>query len=85
MRWLEVVPPGSTARLALKPPMFHEPGGSSIGVEAADVLGEHARPRAIGGIDIDPEPARTPGAPLTFVLCDPDANHIVVGEQPPTA
>ncbi len=83
MRWLEVAPPGSTARLALNPPMFDEPGGSSIGVETTDVLGEHARLRAIGGIDLDPEPMRTPGAPLMFMLRDPDGNHVVVVEAPP--
>jgi lactoylglutathione lyase len=82
MRWLEVAPPGSRARLALNPPMFDEPGGSSIGVETTDVLGEHARLRAIGGIDLDPEPMRTPGAPLMFMLRDPDGNHIVVVEAP---
>ena len=83
MRWLEVAPPGSTARLALNPPMGGEPGGSSIGVETADVLGEHARLSAIGGIDLDPEPMRVPGAPLMFMLRDPDRNHIVVVEAPP--
>jgi len=62
MRWLEVAPPGSRARLALNPPMGGEPGGS-IGVGTADVLGEPARLSAIGGIDLDPEPMRTPGAP----------------------
>jgi lactoylglutathione lyase len=82
MRWLEVAPPGSRARLALNPPMFDQPGGSSIGVETTDVLGEHARLRAIGGIDLDPEPMRTPGAPLMFMLRDPDGNHIVVVEAP---
>jgi lactoylglutathione lyase len=65
MRWLEVAPPGSRTRLALNPPMFDEPGGSSIGVETADVLGEHARLTAVGGIDLDPSPERTPGAPLS--------------------
>src|SRR4051795_12632454 len=54
-RWLEVAPPGSTARLALNPPMGAEPGGSAIGVETSDVLGEHARLSAIGGIDLDGE------------------------------
>jgi len=73
MRWLEVAPRGSTARLALNPPMGGQPGGSGIGVETADVLGEHARLRAIGGIDLDPEPMRTPGAPLLFMLRDPTA------------
>jgi len=82
MRWLEVAPPGSRARLALNPPMGGEPGGSSIGVEAADVLGEHARLSAIDGIDVDPEPMRTPGAPLMFMVRDPDGNTVVVVEEP---
>jgi catechol 2,3-dioxygenase-like lactoylglutathione lyase family enzyme len=85
MRWLEVAPPGSRARLALNPPMYDKPGGSSIGVETSDVLGEHARLKAIGGIDLDPEPMRTPGAPLMFMLRDPDGNHVVVVEGPPAA
>ncbi len=85
MRWLEVAPPGSRARLALNPPMGGEPGGSSIGVETADVLGEHARLSAIGGIDLDPDPMRTPGAPLMFMLRDPDGNVVVVVEEPPVA
>ncbi len=85
MRWLEVAPPGSRARLALNPPMGGEPGGSSIGVETADVLGEHARLSAIGGVDIDPEPMRPPGAPLMFMLRDPDGNHVVVVQEQPGA
>jgi lactoylglutathione lyase len=85
MRWLEVAPPGSDARLALNPPMNDQPGGSTIGVETTDVLGEHARLTAIGGIDVDAEPMRTPGAPLMFMLRDPDGNQIVVVEAPPTA
>lgn len=80
MRWLEVAPPGSRARLALNEPMGGQPGGSSIGVETTDVLGEHARLSAIGGIDLDPEPMRTPGAPLMFMLRDPDGNTVVVVE-----
>lgn len=81
MRWLEVAPPGSTARLALNPPMGGgAPGGSAIGVETADVLGEHARLTEIGGIDLDPEPMQSPGAPLMFMLRDPDGNTVVVVE-----
>jgi catechol 2,3-dioxygenase-like lactoylglutathione lyase family enzyme len=83
MRWLEVAPPGSRTRLALNPPMGGTPGGGSIGVETPDVLGEHARLSAIGGIDLDPEPMRTPGAPLMFMLRDPDGNVVVVVEEPP--
>jgi catechol 2,3-dioxygenase-like lactoylglutathione lyase family enzyme len=82
MRWLEVAPPGSRARLALNPPMNAQPGGGGIGVETKDVLGEHARLTAIGGIDLDPEPMRTPGAPLMFMLRDPDGNTVVVVEEP---
>jgi catechol 2,3-dioxygenase-like lactoylglutathione lyase family enzyme len=85
MRWLEVAPPGSPTRLALNPPMGGRPGGGSIGLETPDVLGEHARLRAIGGVDLDPEPMRVPGAPLLFMLRDPDGNVVVVTEGPPTA
>ena len=85
MRWLEVAPPGSRARLALNPPMGGEPGVSAIVLETADVLVEHARLSAIGGINLDPEPMRTPGAPLMFMLRDPDGNTLVVVEEPPAA
>jgi catechol 2,3-dioxygenase-like lactoylglutathione lyase family enzyme len=82
-RWLEVAPPGSVARLALNPPMGASLGGGGIGVETADVLGEHARLRSVGGVDLDPEPMRSPGAPLMFMLRDPDGNVVVVVEAPP--
>ena len=83
-RWLEVAPRGSSARLALNPPMGGAtPGGSSIGVEATDVAAEHARLTAIGGVDVDAELTRIPGAPLMFMLRDPDGNHIAVVEAPP--
>ena len=77
-RWLEVAPPDSVARLALNPPMGGAPGGSSIGVEVEDVLAEHARLAAVGGIDLDPAPMDVPGAPLMFSLRDPDGNHVWV-------
>jgi len=80
-RWVEVAPADSAARLALNPPLGGPPGGSSIGIEVPDVLAEHARLTAVGGIDLDPAPAQMPGAPLMFSLRDPDGNHIwVVGE-----
>ena len=82
-RWVEVAPPGSRARLALNPPMGDRPGGGAIGVETPDVLGEHARLRTVGGIDLDPEPMRVPGAPLMFMLRDPDGNVVVVVEPAP--
>jgi lactoylglutathione lyase len=81
-RWVEVAPPGSRARLALNTPMHDTPGGSAIGVETPDVVAEHRRLSAIGGIDMDPEPMSSPGAPLLFMLRDPDGNHIAVVEEP---
>jgi lactoylglutathione lyase len=81
-RWVEVAPPGSVARLALNPPMFDQPGGGSIGVESAEVLAEHRRLADAGGVDLDPEPMRVPGAPLMFMLRDPDGNTVVVVEAP---
>src|SRR3954447_4360038 len=80
-RWLEVAPPGSRARLPLNPPMGNQPGGSGIGVETPDVLAEHKRLSALG-VDVDPEPMRTPGAPVLFMMRDPDGNHIAVVEAP---
>lgn len=77
-RWVEVAPPGSHARLALNPPMGTNPGVGGIGIETPDVIAEHRRLAAIGGIDIDPEPMQTPGAPLLFMMRDPDGNSIAV-------
>jgi hypothetical protein len=65
--------------------MNDTPGGGSIGVETPDVLGEHARLRAVGGVDLDEEPMNVPGSPLMFALRDPDGNNIWVVEAPPTA
>lgn len=81
-RWVEVAPPGSHARLALNEPMGGTPGGGGIGVETADVLVEHRRLSAVGGIDLDPEPMQNPGAPLLFMVRDPDGNHIAVVQSP---
>jgi|GEM_PF-117091 len=82
-RWLEVAPAGSSARLALNPPMGGAtPGGGSIGVESTDVAAEHARLSAVDGLDVDAELMRVPGAPLMFMLRDPDGNHLAVVEAP---
>jgi len=75
-RWIEVAPAGSVARLALNPPMGGTPGGAAIGVEVDDVLAEHARLTAVGGVDLDPTPMQMEGAPLMFALRDPDGNQI---------
>lgn len=77
-RWLEVAPPGSTARLALNPPMYDSPGGSAIGVETPDVEAEHARLTAIGGVDMDAVFEEQEGVPPMFMLRDPDGNSVTV-------
>jgi predicted enzyme related to lactoylglutathione lyase len=83
MRWLEVAPPGSTARLALNPPMRGEPGGSAIGVETADVRAEHDRLSSIDGVTIDTPPMEMGGAPPMFSIQDPDGNQIWIVQTPP--
>ena len=82
MRWLEVAPPGSTARLALNPPMRDEPGGGAIGVETTDLRGEHERLSAIEGVTISTPPMEMGGAPLMFSVADPDGNNIWIVETP---
>ena len=37
---------------------------------------------SIGGIDRDPEPMETSGAPLLFMMRDPDGNQIAVVQSP---
>ena len=85
MRWLEVAPPGSIARLALNSPMRNEPGGSAIGVETTDVRGEHDRLAAIDGVTISNPPMEMGGAPLMFSIADPDGNHIWIVERSPAS
>jgi lactoylglutathione lyase len=85
MRWLEVAPPGSTARLALNPPMQGEPGGSAIGVETTDVRAEHERLSAIDGVAIINPPMEMGGAPLMFSIADPDGNQIWIVQTPPAS
>jgi catechol 2,3-dioxygenase-like lactoylglutathione lyase family enzyme len=79
-RWLEVAPPGSTARLALNPSMREQdqPGGGAIGVETADVQAEYDRLKALGDVQLDSEPMASPGTPTLFMMRDPDDNHIAV-------
>ena len=82
-RWVEVAPPGSTARVSLNPPMGNEPGGSTIGVETPDVEGEYERVKGIDGVTIANELRSAPGAPKMFSIDDPDGNSLWVVEAPP--
>ena len=83
MRWLEVAPPGSTARVALNPPMRDEPGGGTIGVETTDMRAEYERVSAIDGVTVTTEPMDMGGAPPMFSIKDPDGNHIWIVQTPP--
>jgi lactoylglutathione lyase len=85
MRWLEVAPPGSTARLALNAPMRDAPGGGAIGVETTDLHAEHERLAAIDGVTITTPPMEMGGAPLMFSIADPDGNHIWIVQTPPAS
>jgi catechol 2,3-dioxygenase-like lactoylglutathione lyase family enzyme len=82
MRWVEVAPPGSVARLALNPPMQDEPGGGAVGVETPDVRAEHERLSAIDGVTLSGPPMEMGGAPLMFSVADPDGNQIWIVETP---
>ena len=85
MRWLEVAPPGSTARLSLNPPMRDEPGGGTIGVETADMKAEYERLSATDGVTITTEPVDMGGAPPMFSIADPDGNNIWIVHTPPAS
>jgi lactoylglutathione lyase len=78
-RWVEVAPPGSTARLALNPPMGDwGPGGSAVGVETSDVDAEYARLQAIEGVRTGDIMGGEGPVPRMFSIEDPDGNHIWV-------
>jgi catechol 2,3-dioxygenase-like lactoylglutathione lyase family enzyme len=82
-RWLEVAPPGSTARLALNAPMNSTPGGAAIGVETADLAAEHERLSGLDGVEINSDMmSGGEGAPPMFGVSDPDGNWIWVVEVP---
>ncbi|MEA2172004.1 MAG: hypothetical protein QOF76_5304 [Solirubrobacteraceae bacterium] len=76
MRWLEVAPPGSTARLALNPPMQGEPGGGGIGVETPDVDSEFERLSTTEGVTVVAPVMEMGGAPRMGAIADPDGNQI---------
>ena len=77
-RWVEVAPPGSTARLALNPPMGGTPGGGGIGVETPDVDAEHARASALDGVKVGDFMGGEGPVPKMFSIEDPDGNQIWV-------
>ncbi|GHF71890.1 catechol 2,3-dioxygenase-like lactoylglutathione lyase family enzyme [Amycolatopsis bartoniae] len=76
MRWIEVAPPGAATTVAL----VAGTGGVDTGIRVAstDAESDHAALRTAGA-DAD-EVLNWPGAPVMFVLRDPDGNRLVVVE-----
>src|SRR5271169_2581798 len=82
MRWIEVVPKGSTTSIALAPPMEGGPTAVETGIvlSSTDIEADHATLKA-AGVDVDPEIARW-GAPVPpmFRLRDPAGNTLTIVE-----
>ena len=82
MRWIEVVPSGSSTSIALTPPMDGGPTAVDTGIilSTSDIDADHATLKA-AGVDIDPEVARwgDPVPPM-FRLRDPAGNSLTIVE-----
>ncbi|MDX6541569.1 MAG: hypothetical protein QOI71_3179 [Gaiellales bacterium] len=82
MRWIEVVPAGSSTAIALAPPMEGAPTAVDTGIilSTTDIDADHATLKA-AGVDVDPEIARW-GAPVPpmFRLRDPAGNALTIVE-----
>jgi catechol 2,3-dioxygenase-like lactoylglutathione lyase family enzyme len=83
-RWVEVYPPSGTTGIALAPPRENDPVGVQTGISltTGDVDAVHAELLA-AGVDVDAEVLRM-GEPVPpmFWFRDPDANTLLVVEQP---
>jgi catechol 2,3-dioxygenase-like lactoylglutathione lyase family enzyme len=85
-RWIEVYPPSGTTGIALAPPpeSMESAGAKNTGITITtdDIDATHAA-LAGAGVDVDAEVARM-GAPVPpmFWLRDPDANVLLVVENP---
>ena len=82
MRWIEVVPAGSSTAIALAPPMEGGPTAVDTGIilSTTDIEADHATLKA-AGVDVDAEVARW-GAPVPpmFRLRDPAGNALTIVE-----
>jgi catechol 2,3-dioxygenase-like lactoylglutathione lyase family enzyme len=82
MRWIEVVPAGSSTSIALTPPMEGGPTAVDTGIvlSTSDIEADHATLKA-AGVDVDPEIARwgDPVPPM-FRLRDPGGNSLTIVE-----
>jgi catechol 2,3-dioxygenase-like lactoylglutathione lyase family enzyme len=82
MRWIEVVPTGSSTTIALAPPMDGGPTSVDTGIilSSSDIDADHSALKA-AGVDVDPEVARW-GAPVPpmFRFRDPAGNALTIVE-----
>ena len=80
MRWVEVVPPGSSTAIALGPP---PPGGatsveSGIIISTDDIEADHKALKD-AGVEVDDEIMRMePPVPPMFWLSDPNGNRLAI-------
>jgi catechol 2,3-dioxygenase-like lactoylglutathione lyase family enzyme len=82
MRWIEVVPAGSSTAIAIAPPMEGGPTAVDTGIilSSTDIDADHATLKA-AGVDVDADIARW-GAPVPpmFRFRDPAGNALTIVE-----
>src|SRR5215475_13027882 len=79
MRWVELVPPGSSTALAISPPapgVEAQPIQSGIIISTSDVEADHKALKD-EGVDVDEEIMRAPPPiPPMFQVRDPNGNSV---------
>jgi predicted enzyme related to lactoylglutathione lyase len=83
MRWVELVPPGSSTALAIAPPppdWEPKPIETGIIISTTDVEADHAALKE-AGVDVDEEIMRSPPpVPPMFQVRDPNGNGVWIVE-----
>ena len=83
MRWVELVPPGSSTALAISPPppgVEAQPIQSGIIISTSDVEADHKALKD-EGVDVDEEIMRSPPPiPPMFEVRDPNGNSVWIVE-----
>lgn len=83
MRWVELVPPGSSTALAIAPPppdSKREPIRTGIIISTSDVEADHKALKD-EGVDVDEEIMRSPPPiPPMFQVRDPNGNSVWIVE-----
>ena len=81
MRWIEVVPSGSSTAVAIAPPppgAEAKPVDSGIVISTTDIEADHQALKD-AGVDVDDEIMRnTPPVPPMFSVRDPNGNSLLI-------